>query len=180
MNSLAAQNGDTTDETGLVTDVLVDFGFPAELAGVIGPAVVFVAVLVTFYVASRLLVVPLVDYDTHGTLRLRFTFRISFEDDIDRATDIILGAAGDTDGVLDEPEPDVKLLEINESSFGLQGRIWIADPGGSNFLGIRGQFVQAVTERFDREDVTIPYPRRTVEGTLDRPGDGRPEWLSDN
>jgi small conductance mechanosensitive channel len=305
MTSPALQTGETGD-AGLVGDVLVDFGVPADLASAIGSAIVFVVVFVGFYVVSKLVVLPLVDrllrtrgvneharkpvrlfsqalllfvalglafsmagygnillalttitaaatlaiglalqdvirnfvagvfiytdkpfrtgdwiewgdssgfvedislrvtrvrtfdnehltvpnsqltddviknYDKHGTLRLKFVFRISFEDDIDRATDIILDAADDTEGILDDPEPSVKLIEINEASFGLQSRIWIADPGNSDFLGIRGRFVQTVTERFDREDVTIPYPHRTVDGTLDRPGEGRPEMLSDD
>jgi len=110
------------------------------------------------------------NYDRNGTLRLKFTFRISFRDDIDQATDIILEEARAGEGILAEPEPSVKLIELNESSFGLQSRIWIEDPGGSDFLGIRGRFVQAVTERFEREGVTIPYPHRTIEGRLEGPG----------
>jgi len=113
------------------------------------------------------------NYDRNETLRLKFTFRIGFEDDIDRATDIILDAARAQEGILADPEPSVKLVEINEASFGLQSRVWIRDPGESDFLGIRGRFVQAVTERFEREGVTIPYPHRTVEGSLDTGEPGR-------
>jgi small conductance mechanosensitive channel len=113
------------------------------------------------------------NYDRNETLRLKFTFRIGFGDDIDRATDIILEAARAEDGILSDPEPSVKLVEINEASFGLQSRVWIRDPGDSDFLGIRGRFVQSVTERFEREGVTIPYPHRTVDGSLETRGTGR-------
>lgn len=118
------------------------------------------------------------NYDKNKTLRLKFTFRISFRDDIDQATDIILEEARTQEGILDDPEPSVKLVEINESSFGLQSRIWIRDPGNSDFMGIRGRFVQSVTERFEREGVTIPYPHRTIEGRIDSSGGDRPEYLS--
>lgn len=119
------------------------------------------------------------NYDKNRTLRLKFTFRISFRDDIDQATGIILEEARAGEGILAEPEPSVKLVEINDSSFGLQSRIWIQNPGQSDFLGIRGRFVQAVTERFEREGVTIPYPHRTIDGSIDGPGIDRPERLSD-
>lgn len=112
------------------------------------------------------------NYDRNGTLRLKFTFRVGFQEDIDRATNIILEEASETEGILADPEPSVKLIELNEASFGLQARVWIRDPGGSDFLGIRGQFVQSVTERFEREDVTIPYPHRTIEGALETSGPG--------
>ena len=107
------------------------------------------------------------NYDKNRTLRLRFTFRIGFEDDIDEATDIIVEEARKQTGILDDPEPSVRLVEINDASFGLQSRIWIEDPGESDFLEIRGRFVQRVTDRFDAAGITIPYPRRTVDGSLD-------------
>ena len=108
------------------------------------------------------------NYDRNGTLRLKFTFRIGFDDDIDEAMDIIVEEARAREGVLSDPEPSVRLVEINEASFGLQSRIWIEDPGDSDFLGIRGRFVQSVTERFEEAGITIPYPHRTVNGSLER------------
>ena len=107
------------------------------------------------------------NYDRNQTLRLKFTFRISFEDDIDEATSIIVEEAKKQEGILDDPAPSVRLIEINEASFGLQSRIWISDPGQSDFLGIRGQFIQRVTDRFEAEGITIPYPHRTVDGTIE-------------
>ena len=119
------------------------------------------------------------NYDKNRTLRLKFTFRISFEDDIDEATDIIVEEARKQEGILDDPEPSVRLVEINDASFGLQSRIWIEEPGGSDFLGIRGRFIQSVTDRFTEAGITIPYPRRTVDGSLDRAGAGAGGPVSD-
>ncbi|MFC6874102.1 mechanosensitive ion channel family protein [Halobellus marinus] len=120
------------------------------------------------------------NYDRNGTLRLKFTFRIGFEDDVDRATDIIVEEARKREGILEDPEPSVRLIEINEASFGLQSRIWISDPGGSDFLGIRGQFVQAVTDRFEEEGITIPYPHRTIDGSLEGAGSAPAGAVSDD
>lgn len=115
------------------------------------------------------------NYDKNGTLRLKFTFRIGLREDVDRATEIILNEAGRADGVLADPEPSVKLTELNDSSLGLQSRIWVEEPSDSDFMGIRGQFVQAVTERFEQEEVTVPYPHRTLDGSLGVPGTGQRE-----
>ncbi|MFD1598370.1 mechanosensitive ion channel family protein [Halobellus rarus] len=120
------------------------------------------------------------NYDRNGTLRLKFTFRIGFDDDIDEATDIIVEEARAREGILSDPEPSVRLVEINEASFGLQSRIWIEDPGNSDFLGIRGRFVQAVTERFEEAGITIPYPHRTVNGSLERTGSRPSGRVSDD
>ena len=120
------------------------------------------------------------NYDKNGTLRLKFTFRIGFDDDIDEAMDIIVEEARARDGILSDPEPSVRLVEITEASFGLQSRIWIEDPGNSDFLGIRGRFVQSVTERFEAAGITIPYPHRTVDGSLERTGPSPSGRVSDD
>jgi small conductance mechanosensitive channel len=113
------------------------------------------------------------NYDKNRKLRVKFTFRISFEDDIDEATDIIVEEATKQEGILDDPEPSVRLIEINDASFGLQSRIWIEDPGQSDFLGIRGRFIRGVTDRFDEAGITIPYPHRTVDGAIEGVGESR-------
>jgi small conductance mechanosensitive channel len=120
------------------------------------------------------------NYDRNRTLRLKFTFRIGFEDDIDDAMNHIVAAAEAEEEILEEPEPSVKLMEINEASFDLQGRIWIRDPGDSDFLGIRGRFVKDVTDRFEAAGISIPYPHRTVEGSLDTSARGPSEVVSDD
>jgi small-conductance mechanosensitive channel len=99
-------------------------------------------------------------------LRLKFVFGIGYDDDIDAATEIILEAARDHDGILDEPEPSVRLIELEDSYVGLQSRIWIANPSRSDFVEIRGKYVQAVKERFDETGIEIPYPQRDVSGGL--------------
>jgi small conductance mechanosensitive channel len=113
------------------------------------------------------------NYHTNRTLRLKFTFRVGFDDDIDEAMRHVMDDAHAENEILDDPAPSVKLTEISESSFDLQSRIWIRDPGDSDFLGIRGRFVKDVTDRFEAAGISIPYPRRRIEGSLDTstPGD---------
>jgi len=102
-----------------------------------------------------------------GQLRLRFVFGIGYDDDIDTATEIILEEAENHDGIMDDPGPSVRLVELGDSSVGLQSRIWIDDPSRADFVKTRGEYVQAVKQRFDDEDINIPYPNRTIGGGLD-------------
>ncbi|PSQ61298.1 MAG: mechanosensitive ion channel protein [Halobacteriales archaeon SW_9_67_25] len=102
-----------------------------------------------------------------GQLRLKFVFGIGYDDDIDRATEIILEEAQNHEGIMDDPGPSVRLVELGDSSVGLQSRIWIDDPRRSDFVKTRGEYVQAVKQRFDEEDIDIPYPNRTIGGGLE-------------
>jgi len=100
-------------------------------------------------------------------LRLQFLFGIGYDDDIDQATDIILEEAAEHDGILGDPEPSVRLTELGDSSVGLKSRIWIENPSRADFVKTRGEYVQAVKERFDEEGIDIPYPNRTLGGSLE-------------
>ena len=103
-------------------------------------------------------------------LRLKFLFGIGYDDDIDKATEIILEEARDHPGIMDDPEPSVRLTELGDSSVGLQSRIWIKDPSRADFVKTRGEYVTSVKERFDAEDINIPYPNRTIGGGLEMTG----------
>ena len=98
------------------------------------------------------------------TLRLKFVFGIDYEDDIDKATEIIMEEAERSDAILDDPAPSVRLTELADSYVGLQSRIWIDDPSRADFVKARADYVKAVKERFDEEDISIPFPQRTVSG----------------
>jgi len=100
-------------------------------------------------------------------LRLQFLFGIGYDDDIDRATDIILDEAEAHEDILDDPVPSVRLTELGDSSVGLKSRIWIANPSRADFVKIRGEYVQAVKQQFDDAGINIPYPNRTIGGDLE-------------
>ncbi|MDR9380843.1 MAG: mechanosensitive ion channel family protein [Natronomonas sp.] len=100
-------------------------------------------------------------------LRLKFVFGIGYDDDIEAATDIIVEEARDHSGIMDDPEPSVRLTELGDSSVGLQSRIWIEDPSRADFVKTRAEYVQRVKERFDAAGIDIPYPHRTLTGGID-------------
>ena len=100
-------------------------------------------------------------------LRLKFVFGISYDDDIDTATEIILEEAERHEDILEEPEPSVLLVELGDSSVGLQARIWLEEPSRGDFTKTRGEYVTAVKQEFDEKGIDIPYPNRTIGGGVE-------------
>jgi len=100
-------------------------------------------------------------------LRLKVTFGIGYDDDVEEATEIIVEEAKANPEILDEPEPSVRLTELGDSDVALQARIWIRDPSRADFVRIRGDYVKAVKERFDEAGIDIPYPHRHLAGGID-------------
>jgi len=100
-------------------------------------------------------------------LRLQFLFGIGYDDDIDRATEIIIAEAENHPDVLDDPAPSVRLTELADSSVGLKSRIWISQPKRSDFVRTRAEYVKAVKQRFDEAGIDIPYPQRELSGDIE-------------
>mgnify|MGYP000589722681 CR=1 FL=1 len=103
-------------------------------------------------------------------LRLKFVFGIGYDDDIENATEIIIEEAKKHPDIMDEPGPSVRLIELGDSSVGLQSRIWIENPRRSDFVRIRGEYVRTVKQRFDEAGINIPYPNRTIGGGIELSG----------
>lgn len=101
------------------------------------------------------------------TLRVKFLFGIGYDDDIEKASEIIVEEAEAHPEILEEPAPSVRLTELSDSAVGLQSRIWVDNPNRSDFIKIRGEYVTAVKNRFDEEDIVIPFPQRTLSGDIE-------------
>ena len=114
-----------------------------------------------------------------GQLRVQVPFGIGYDDDIETATDIILEEARNHEGILEDPEPTVRLTELGDSSVTLTSRVWIGDPSRSDFVRTRAEYVQTVKRRFDEEDINIPYPNRTLGGELTLSGLGEVESVGE-
>ncbi|UPV99670.1 mechanosensitive ion channel family protein [Halorussus gelatinilyticus] len=99
-------------------------------------------------------------------LRLQFVFGIGYDDDIATARDIVLEDARSLPDVLDDPEPTVRTTELADSYVGLESRIWIDDPGRGKFKSVLSEHVEGVKERFDAEDIEMPYPYRQLTGGI--------------
>ncbi|MFC6872176.1 mechanosensitive ion channel family protein [Halobellus marinus] len=99
-------------------------------------------------------------------LRLQVPFGIGYDDDTEKATEIIVEEAEAHEEILEDPAPTVRLTELGDSSVTLTSRVWIADPNRSDFVKTRAEYVQNVKQRFDEEGIDIPYPNRTLGGEL--------------
>lgn len=103
------------------------------------------------------------------TLRLQFTFGIGYEDDVEKATDIIVDEAERHPEILTDPAPSVRLTELADSYVGLRSRIWIDNPSRADFVKIRSEYVKNVKGRFDEAGIEIPFPQRDLSGQIELP-----------
>ena len=91
--------------------------------------------------------------------RVDLIFGISYADDIEKAERVLLEVVQEHEHVLDNPEPNIRVSELGESSVNFIVRPWVKT---DNYWDVYWDLTRAVKLRFDQEGISIPFPQRDV------------------
>ena len=95
----------------------------------------------------------------NATRRVDLEIGISYDDDIDKAMNVIKEILDADDRVLPDPEPLLAVGSLGDNAVVLRVRPWTAT---ENVWPLRYDLIKKVKQRFDQEDITFPYPQRDV------------------
>ncbi|MEN8167159.1 MAG: mechanosensitive ion channel family protein, partial [Pseudomonadota bacterium] len=98
--------------------------------------------------------------------RVDMMFGIGYEDDIDKAQQIMEQILSSHELVLKNPEPMVRLHELADSSLNFVCRPWTRS---EYYWDVYWDVTKAVKERFDAENISIPFPQRDVHLFAEQP-----------
>ncbi len=101
----------------------------------------------------------IVNYSYHERRRVDFLLGIAYGDDIGRAMDIIEGALKDDQRCLQDPEPQIVVGELADSSVNIIVRVWV---DAADYWGVKFDLTRAFKERFDRNGISIPFPQQEL------------------
>lgn len=107
---------------------------------------------------------PITNRSKRGILRIRLEVGIDYETDPDHAEQIILDTLEEVDILADSPPPRVVPTGFGDSAILLEARFWIEDPNPPKKWEATTAVVHAIKERFDEEEIKIPYPQRELSG----------------
>ena len=96
----------------------------------------------------------IVNYSTKGTRRLDLIIGIAYDDDIDKARQIIMDIIQKDERVFKDPEPIVVVSELADSSVNLTLRVWSKL---EDFWNIFFETTEKVKKTFDAQGITIPF-----------------------
>lgn len=99
------------------------------------------------------------NFSSHDTRRVELVFGIDYGDSADKAMEIIQKVVAAEQRVLAEPEPWVRVTNLNSSSVDITLRAWATT---AEFWDVKFALTKAIKEAFDEGGITIPYPH-TVE-----------------
>ena len=101
----------------------------------------------------------LVNYSTQTTRRVEINVGIGYEDDIDRAKDVLQGLIGADQRIHSDPAPLVVVGSLGDSSVDLKLRVWV---DASDFWPVTFDLNEKIKKAFDASDINIPYPQQVV------------------
>lgn len=107
---------------------------------------------------------PIINYSARPTRRMDLTVNIGYDDDIDKAKQILRDIIAADERVLQEPAPNVAVTAMGESSVDILFRPWFKT---ADYWGAYWDMVETIKKRFDSEGISIPFPQRDVHISQD-------------
>ena len=101
----------------------------------------------------------IVNVNQNETRRQDLVFSISYNDDFEKAKQIILDCIKEMDYVLEDPAPFVNITEHASSSINILARFWVPT---DKYWDSKWFMLERVKKAFDENNIEIPYPQLDV------------------
>ena len=119
---------------------------------------------------SEITTAPIVNYSSLPQRRFDVSVGVGYEDDLQKARELLLRIAREEPLVLDDPAPAVRVANLGESSVDLVLQAFAAN---ADFVDARSRVVEAVRNQLIGNGLSIPYPQRDLH-VYHHDADGRP------
>lgn len=106
---------------------------------------------------------PIENFSILGKRRLDLTIGVSYGDDLRKVKEITLDAVKDIANLSDEDETTMHFREFADSSINFIIRLWIKSPEQKAFLEAGSEAIICIKEAYEKNDIMIPYPIRTMD-----------------
>ena len=99
----------------------------------------------------------IVNHTSTAYRRVELDFVIDYDDDVDRALELLLACAGEQPLVIDKPAPWARLTALGDSGVTVTLRVWTAP---RDWADLRYDLIKEVKDRFTAAGLTFPYPHQ--------------------
>ena len=142
-----------------------DYVEAAGVAGTVETIQIFTTTLKT--PDNKTVIVPnssvtgdnIVNWTLKGTRRVDMVFGIGYDDDIDKAKQIMADVLGKDDRILKDPPIQIAVSELADSSVNFVVRPWVSI---ENYWGVYFDAMENIKKAFDEAGVSIPYPQTNM------------------
>ncbi len=101
----------------------------------------------------------IVNWTLKGTRRVDLVMGIGYDDDIDKAKQIMRDVLAKETRILEDPAPQIAMVELADSSVNFVVRPWVK---ASDYWGVYMEVTENIKKAFDANGISIPFPQRDV------------------
>lgn len=164
---LALQSSLSNFASGLMLVAFRPFtqGHFVEAGGVSG-TVAHVGIFNTDLVTpdNRHIVVPnsqitgssITNYSAYGTRRIDLLIGVHYDDDLKLARDTIAAVFAKHDKVLDDPAPQILIMDLADSAVNIAARPWVT---ADDYWVVRSELLEQIKVALEAAGCSIPYPQ---------------------
>jgi small-conductance mechanosensitive channel len=105
---------------------------------------------------------PIVNYSELPLRRRTVMIGLGYGEDVDRARAAFLNAIRSTEGVAEEPAPEMITEELGDSALTIAVRFWV-NQETHNLFAVHSKVVEALNRTAEREGIDLPYPTQIVQ-----------------
>ena len=95
--------------------------------------------------------------------RIDIAVGVSYAEDLDKVEHVVLSTIKNMEGVIDKDLMVFDYAEFDSSSINFNIRFWIEYPGEPSYFTMKNKAIKAIKSAFDEQDITIPFPIRTLD-----------------
>ena len=99
------------------------------------------------------------NYSTKEFRRVDFEFSISYDEDFERAKKVIWDVIENTEHVLMDPQPFVRVKTHGESTINIVTRVWTKN---EHYWDVYFDMMESIKTNFDKSNIEIPYNQLDV------------------
>lgn len=142
-----------------------DFIVTSGYSGTVKEIQIFVTTLTT--VDNRIIIIPngnitggaLENLTANAIRKVPMTFGIGYDDDIDKAREVIKRVVGSCDKVLHDQPVDILVSELADSSVNFSVRPWVKT---EDYWAVFFYMQENIKKEFDKAGIGIPFPQMDV------------------
>ena len=112
---------------------------------------------------SSVLNSPIINYTVNGRRRIDLPISVTYGEDLEQVRNVTTTALEPLPGRWRERDVEVFFTEFGESSINMIARFWIERTAQNEWLLARNDAIMAVKKAFDANQITIPFPIRTLD-----------------
>ncbi|MEQ8572897.1 MAG: mechanosensitive ion channel family protein [Fulvivirga sp.] len=141
----------------------------SDIMGKISRTNLRVTVIETFqgqevYIPNKdVLQTAIYNYTILGKRRIDLGVGVSYADDLEKVESLVSNTVSEIEGVIDTDKMIFDYEEFGDSSINFNIRFWIQYPDQPGYFAVKTRVIKAIKKAFDAENITIPFPIRTLD-----------------